>query len=252
MTIRDRLWLWGTRVNTLKEYGFRDSTMTIAGGLREFRLSNAMMCGMLPPTEAEYTAVEGCESILWEMSFDEGFSFERPLAPIVDLHRAHANVRGVLLDDFSTTEISRGAKPELLERMRAALPESMELWIVVYSMNLDMPDLGDYLRHVDGVSFWVWRARELPALADSVARCNNISGGKPLVLGSYLYDFGDGKPLAPEAMVDQLDLGAGLLRKGACQGLCLLASSVMDVGLEAVPAAKEWIEQHGSDRLPPS
>ena len=56
-TIRDVLWLWGTKVNALEEgYGFT-SEMSVAQGLDILGLPRAMMCGFLPPTEEEYAGV---------------------------------------------------------------------------------------------------------------------------------------------------------------------------------------------------
>ena len=247
-TIRDRLWLWGTRVNALQEhYGFATSSMSISDGLGALGIDQAMMCGMLPPTEEEYSPVAHCQRIIWEMSFDEGFSFQRPIEPIIDLHRVHPNVEGVLLDDFSTTEISKGAQPDVLENMRRAMPDSMSLWLVIYSMSLDIPNLSEYLRFADGISFWVWQARDLPRLTEYLDRCNDLSGGKPTVVGLYFYDFGENRRMSVDQMRDQVETGVRLTAAGECKGLCFLSSSVMDVGLETVDWTREWIFKHGDD-----
>ena len=251
--LRDALWLWGTRVNALEEYGFPRSRMTIGEGLRTLGLDQAMMCGFLPPTEEEIRPVAQCRRLLWEMSFDEGFAFQRPLAPILRLHQTHPNVVGVLLDDFSTTEIRKGARPEVLARMRQALPDSLQLWVVIYSMSLEIPHsfqddiLSETLQHVDGISFWVWHARDLPHLPEWVARCHEVSGRKPMVVGLYFYDFGEQRPLTTADMEAQVQTGVRLLRTGECEGLCFLSSSVMDVGLATVEWTRQWIEQHGAD-----
>lgn len=247
--IRDRFWLWGTKVNALKDYGFPPSGMTVGDGLSMFGLGNAMMCGMLPPTEEEFSMVSHCRRLLWEMSLGEGFAFEEKLTPILKLHSSHPTVEGVLLDDFSSVEIKKGARPGTLRAMRKAMPEDLGLWIVVYSMSLDIPDLADYLEHVDGVSFWVWHARDLPAMERDLKRCNELSGGLPTILGLYLYDFGEGRPLTQAQMASQLDSGTDLLRQGHCEGLCLLASSVLDVGLESVDFARSWLRQRGNEPL---
>jgi len=240
--IRDSLWLWGTRVNALSEhYKFPTSRMTVAGGLQVLGIDQAMMCGLLPPAEEEYAPVAHCRNLLWEMSFDEGFSFKRPLAPILALHCAHPNVVGVLLDDFSTTEIKKGAKPDLLAKMRDAMPGSLQLWVVIYSMSLDIPNLPEYLEHVDGISFWVWHARDLPDLPEHVARCHELSGRKPMNVGLYLYDFGENRPLTTEQMAAQVGTGVKLLEAGECEGLCFLSSSIMDIGLESVEWTRRWV-----------
>ena len=247
--IRDKLWLWGTKVNGLEEgYGFT-SSMTVSRGLDVLGLQRAMMCGFLPATEAEYQSVAQCRELLWEMSFDAGFAFGRPLRPISDLHRSHRNVKGVLLDDFSTAEISRGATPEVLASVRRVMPSSLELWAVIYSMSLETPILGEYLQHLDGISYWVWHGSELPRLVDQVEQCYALSGEKPLILGLYFYNFGERKPLTPEEMKGQLEIGIELLRADRCRGLCFLTSSIMDVGLDAVEWTREWIGEHGDDEL---
>ncbi len=247
-TIRDSLWLWGTRANALQEhYNFPTSRMTIGQGLRVLGLDKAMMCGSLPPTEEEYDGVRHCRRLLWEMSFEEGFSYENPLAPIIELHESHPNVEGVLLDDFSTTEISKGATPEVLEGMRRSMPDSLHLWLVIYSMSLDIPDLPEYLKHADGISFWVWDALELPELPRFVRRCNDLSQGKPMVLGLYLYDFGNMRCITTDQMRAQVETGLDLHRGGECSGLCFLSSSVMDVGLDSVKWLRRWIGEHGDD-----
>lgn len=247
--IRDALWLWGTRPNALQGYGFPTSRMTVAQALSELGLDQVMMCGLLPPGEDEYLPVHRCRRILWEMSFEDGFGFEAPLQPIARLHRSHPNVAGVLLDDFSTTEIKKGAKPELLARMRRYMPDSLGLWLVIYSMSLDIPNLDRYLRHADGVSFWVWDPRDLEDLPEYVSRCNELSAGKPMILGLYLYDFSCNRPLSLENMERQVLAGVELLRKGECVGLCFLGSSVLDIGLETVDWTKRWVKAHGGDRL---
>ena len=240
-SIKDSLWLWGTTVNALsKHYRLPGSSMTIRDGLGTLGIDQAMMCGHLPPTEEEYGQVAHCRSLLWEMSFDEGFSFERPLAPIVELHGGHRNVLGVLLDDFSTTEINKGAKPDLLAKMRAAMPASMQLWVVIYSMSLGIPDLDDYLEHADGVSFWVWEPQNLPNLPSYVAQCHELSGHKPMIVGLYFYDFNADRPLTTAQMAGQVETAVNLLEGGECQGICFLSSSVMDAGLESVEWTKQW------------
>jgi hypothetical protein len=223
--------------------------MTISEGLGSLAIDQAMMCGMLPPTEDEFQAVSHCRRILWEMSFEENFSFEGPLGPILDLNESHPNVEGVLLDDFSTTEISKGAQPDVLRMMREAMPGSASLWIVIYSMSLDIPNLEDFLKYADGISFWVWHARDLPELPEHLDRCNQLSGGKPTVVGLYFYDFGENRQMTVGQMGDQLETGLRLVTAGECEGLCFLSSSVMDVGLETVDWTRDWISNHGDDPL---
>jgi hypothetical protein len=157
--------------------------------------------------------------------------------------------RGALLDDFSTLEIRKGATPDVLARLRRALPASLQLWAVIYSMSLDLPDLPDYLQHLDGISLWVWHGRDLGRLEEHVERCHALSGRKPLNLGLYFYNFGERRPLTVEQMAGQVDHGLRLVRSGEGQGLCFLSSSVMDEGLEAVEWTRRWIADRGDEAL---
>ncbi len=248
-TIRNALWLWGTRPNALQNYGFPQSNMTIGGGLKTLNLYQAMMCGSLPPTEEEYGPVNHCCKLFWEMSFGEDFTFQGHLEPIIKLHQAHPNITGVLLDDFSTTEINKGAQPEILARMREAMPDSLQLWLVIYSMSLKIPDLSEYLQYADGISFWVWHARELPQIRETVSCCNELSGQTPMILGLYFYDFGDQRRMTTTQMASQVQNAEDLLHDGECEGLCFLSSSVMDIGLETVDWTRKWIGLHGEDPI---
>jgi hypothetical protein len=179
------------------------------------------------------------------MSFDEGFEYKRQLAPIAALHEKHPSVKAVLLDDFSTTEISQGAQPSLLADMRRDMPKSLELWIVVYTMNMDIPNLEEYLEYVDGISFWVWHAKELPQIPEHVARLHEMTNRKPTVVGAYFYDFGEMKPLTNEEMGSQIEIGVEMMAKGDSDGLCFLSSSIMDVGLDSVGWTRDWIAANG-------
>ncbi len=38
-------------------------------------------------------------------------------------------------------------------------------------------------------------AKDLPALAENLARCEQLAPGKPIILGIYLYDYGSNRPM---------------------------------------------------------
>lgn len=73
--------------------------------------------------------------------------------------------------------------------------------------------------------------------------------GKPVLLGCYMYDFDQSKPLPVERMKMQVELGHRWLCDGRIAGMIFLATPNVDVGLEAVEWTRQWIVQMGDEEL---
>ena len=71
---------------------------------------------------------------------------------------------------------------------------------------------------------------------------------RPL-LGLYLFDYSRGRPIPPELHRHQLDVALTLLRAGRADGLIFLGSPVVDMPLEAVEVARQWIRAHSAEVL---
>jgi hypothetical protein len=258
MTARlgDRFWAWATLPNALRSdpTGIdRDSTMTPAAGAADLGVPSIIMAGFLPPTDAEADAVKHLTRVAWEMSFGTpadmeanrpNFDFSQNLRPIQDLATRYPNVEAVLLDDLTTMDITRrGMPPSVLADLSFELhsrPRPLSLWGVVYTMSFDIPNLRDYLNFLDVISLWVWHARDLPRLDEYLDHCNELSGGKPVILGLYLHDWGDKRQMPLDLMEFQCERARQYLQQKRIIGAVFLATSVLDVGLPAVAWTREW------------
>ena len=71
--------------------------------------------------------------------------------------------------------------------------------------------------------------------------------GKRILLGCYLYDYGNKKQFTKEQMEFQLNRYAKAIRDGEVEGVILLSNTVADLGFEAVEFTKQWIAEHGDE-----
>ena len=69
------------------------------------------------------------------------------------------------------------------------------------------------------------------------------------LLGLYMWDYGESRPMPAEAMKHQCELGLKWLRAGRVEGLVFLASCIVDVGLEAVEYSRQLIAEVGEEAI---
>ena len=69
------------------------------------------------------------------------------------------------------------------------------------------------------------------------------------VLGCYMWDYGENKPMPVSFMEKQCQLGQRWLDEGRINGMIFLASCICDYGLEAVEWTRAWIRKAGDDKL---
>ena len=70
-----------------------------------------------------------------------------------------------------------------------------------------------------------------------------------MLLGCYMYDFDQRRPISVERMRMQIETGYRWLREGRVAGLIFLATPNVDVDLEAVEWVRDWITRVGHEEL---
>ena len=180
------------------------------------------------------------------------------------------NVTGFDLDDFfiargKSVTVQTAAGPALscptrfpyeqlveLRRRLSAYPRPLELRVVVYDDLLDKRenpgDLKPSLDLVDAVTYWTWRAKDIPRIPEHLARLRKLAPGKPIYLGIYLWDFGSHKEMPLELMEMQLKFALDGWKDGTLEGFVFLCSSICNRQYPAVIAARKWISEHGNFR----
>lgn len=252
--VRDCLWLWGALPNVHEDSVRKISTITAVEAAKYLGIQNMVMGGGLLPSETTAQLVSPFGRVLWKLESYQG-DFSAELAAIHGLARKHDNIEATMVDDLTSTAISKnGMGPKQIAKVAYALQlerRPLSLWGTVYTMNLGIPTLKDYLNLLNVVDLWSWRASEIPQLKTKFERCEEISGGKPTVLGLYLFDFGDGRPMPVNLMEAQCNLALDLLKAKRIFGAVFLSSAVCDLGFESVKWVKEWIAAVGGQMLPP-
>ena len=145
---------------------------------------------------------------------------------------------------------SASLSPEQLRLLgqRRYRGKKLPITAVVYVRQIS-PRLKPYLDEVDQVSLWTWRPADLDHLEQNLTTLERLIPGKSVLLGCYMYDFDQPKPLPVERMRKQVDLGCRWLREGRIAGMIFLATPNVDVGLEAVEWTRKWIAQVGDQPL---
>jgi len=261
MVMRDVLWVWGNP--EMAEEGAHDlGSFAQAGPAERAQLlgvDNIVMAGYgLPHDEQEADActkqVAGFPHLVWEIGCDdEGggppFEYAETLGRIRRLADAYPQIEGVLVDDMSTVKIDRGFKPEHLRQIQELLSGEygrLNVWGVLYTMTLDREGIQQYIDELDVINLWTWHAKDVVDIEKNVAECERRWPGKPIVLGLYLYDYGQGRRMPPDLLETQCATALELAHAGRIQGIVLLT---INNDREALAWTANWIARVGGQKI---
>ena len=151
---------------------------------------------------------------------------------------------------FAQIELEQ-SHPETLAMFRERLQgfkRPLDLWVVVYD-HQNMEGCQEHLAHCDVLSYWSWKASDLTSLEERFRGFVDATPGKRRVLGCYMWDYGQRRPMEARDMEHQCELGLKWLREGDIEGMILLASCICDLDLEAVEWTREWVAKVGGEEL---
>ena len=267
-TIRDRLWIWGHEAGAHNgRWNVGRSRMTPAEAASYLGVPNVVMVRFAneprPPFDQYQLSFASLRQVIWSIIGDAGTVVNddggSDLEEVLRLSRAFPNVKGAIMDDFfrqpggepADDSCGRYALQSLREFRRRlhAGPHSLDLWVVLYAHQLDLP-VRAHLSECDGVTFWTWQARDLDRLEMNLHAAEELAPGRRMMLGCYLWDYGaDGAAMPLELMQHQCRLGLEWLEQGRIEGMIFLASCICDLGLEAVEWTRRWIAAVGDKPL---
>jgi hypothetical protein len=260
-TVRDRFWLWGHAEGSHNgQYGLpRDSRMTPVEAAVYLDIPNLIMVVYRnqpePPFDREAVAMRPLREVVWSIIGDAGSrrnDDESDLDAVLDLATQFPNISGAIMDDFwdSNSKQARSTPAELqaFSSQLKASTNPLDLWVVLYDHQLHLP-VHQHLDACDVVTYWTWLAKDLPGLADSFARVEELVPDKRKVLGCYMWDFGAGRPMPVSAMQQQCELGLEWLRAGRIDGMIFLASCICDLQIETVEWTRSWLREVGETPL---
>ncbi|MFH1009354.1 MAG: hypothetical protein V1800_17905 [Candidatus Latescibacterota bacterium] len=266
-TIRDRFWLWGMKVNALQETSdyaaldFGTSSLTVEQAIERTGARNVIMAGNLPIAKTSLDAMPSAERIICKWSLHKGsegknvMGYEECLSRLMaakELAASDPRIEGFLVDDFSTGSVEVGVKPEHLSRLQhenAVCGPHLPLGGTIYTMSLERPELRDLLPFFAHYVIPLWHADQITTLPASVDRLFELSGGKPMLLCLYVFDFGKNQPMSREKMERQLDVAEQLLHQGKVTGLAICGTCMMDLDWEANHCLYQWLERVGDREI---
>ena len=248
MNRKSKIWVWGQGVNAYKVWDMPDCKTDIVEGANIFSARNIFLVADRPADLEKGTAgLAGFDRVVLAIWPQENFDYSGDIKAAGNLTQKYPNIEGVILDDLTSTEIAtKGMKPHHLAKVRDEIKSGwpkLDLWGVMYSTNLDLPRLGEYLDCLDVMSFWTWDAKDLTGLESNFKRTEELAKGKPILQGIYMWDFAQKTPIPMALMKHQCSLAEEWLRAGRTAGVILLGTSCADAPLEAVDYGKCWAKE---------
>lgn len=222
------------------------------------------------------TSFQPLDRVVWSVVGGGGEGGMRELPATLSLAQEFPNIRGIFLDDFvrpiprkkaTDAHTGRPAMPLAdLRRLREQTKTNgrpLDVWVTLYTHEINPerknkaipyrscePPLADFLGDFDVLTLWTWDSTEIPELEANLLALEKIAPKKArIALGLYLWDFQNKKPVSVELMKHQCDLGLKWLKEGRISDMIFLANTMLDVGMPSADFSRQWIKEHGGEKL---
>ena len=282
--VRDRCWLWGHETglvdgtNNIWKLPPAETYYHMAEAAKSLGLENLNAVRWDRPGRDFRRSLAGLKRVTWPVSgrnlVAEGKYADVGYAELGDwcfrIADEMPNVTGFDLDDFFQprkgtvpVQTKKGIRSccatlfpyeqlvELRRRMDAC-PRPLELRVVTYDDLFEQGDpesLKPVLELSDTITYWTWKAKDIPKMSEYLVRLRRLAPGKRIDVGIYLWDFGSKREMPVEAVRSQLDVAHAFLKRGEIHGLVFLCSSICNRPLAAVDYVRQWLARHGDESL---
>jgi len=273
LILKDNFWLWGQNAGShhrgSPEGGYKlpgKNLMNPREGCDFFGIEKclrvAMSAGPFPPFDEEAKKIKDLKEVVWsaigaggiEQRYDNDKS---DLDEVLRMADIYPNITGAILDDFFTSVESTGKSNarhslESIRHMRDSLHNSskrrLDLWMVWYTYQLDF-HVDDYVNLCDVMTLWTWKGSDLSHLDANIQKFVEKTPGKRRLVGCYMWNYGESKPLTMDQMKYQLDRYYHWLKKGDIEGIIFCSNAIADIGLDTVEYTRKWIAEVGNERI---
>lgn len=256
--LREKIWLWGQIPGGHHDPDYyklslipKENKMTPTEGLEFFGIDK--LCRVKLGKEPGYSffddpwlgepAKQICLSLIGAGSAVP----KDDMDAILTLAKDDPRIVSAVMDDFYGPKRMDAFTPEVLrgyrERLHNALDRPLELWSVIYEHDLDKP-MKSRAVEFDLTTFWTWYGNAYPQRDEHIKQLREkFIGDGRLMLGVYLYDYGNRCPLSDDMMRLQLDYVGEKLASGEVEGAILCSNCIADIGLSTVPITLDWLDQ---------
>ena len=272
-SVREILWVWGNPEMTKGvDSEHTCATFAEASPARRAELlgtPNVLIAGDGIPNDHELAqrrtaSVKQSKRIVWEImpdgedenlqlsQFYQSFEYRQRAEQISKLKTDFRQIEAIALDDMTSVAIGKGFKPEHIRALKQQLADrhaDIDIWGVVYTMNLGRASVSEYINELDVINLWTWSTSDLVDLRKNVDHCKQHYPEKPVVLGLYLYDYGHspGPSRMPlDLLKSQCETALKLAHEGRIAGIMFLT---IDNDPEAVEWTANWIKSVADQRL---
>ena len=258
-TIGDRLWMWGHH---------RDSFKALKGTKEQYNLPYETRIDMADACRR--MDVPGCFVVRWTnrptkaelptymRQFAQtkrvGFSitdsavesFDEKVRLGLDLADRLPNLTTLVMDDFFMSRENRRSLDDIRRVRTETERRGLKLGIVLYAdANGVKREYAPVLDLFDEITFWFWYGKNVGDIEGRVADLRRLVGAeRPVLLGQYMWDFGGAKPMSGHDMAHQLAQTSRLLARGEIAGVIFHCTPLVDMELDAVRVAREWIREN--------
>jgi hypothetical protein len=265
-TVRDRLWMFGSPVNSDYEYVHQRSVMTAVEANFYFGVPNIIMVqdhpqgaaasegwfkAWEPPFEQYAIPLKLFNRVEWSVVGGSGVHHGWETTQVLDMAFRTPNFVGIYMDDFFR---EKGEGSLTLDELRALQQrlkgpdKKLYLNTTLYTHQLDLP-IGDHLQLLDRITIWTWKATDLADLDTNMTKLEKLAPRAQKMLGCYVGDYDTGTTVPIPAMQHQCELGLRWLHDGRIEGIVFIGNTLMDLNFEAVEWTRLWIQKVGETRL---
>lgn len=223
------------------EYGIRNSFIVSYGG------------NIQPPFDDMAKRFSVLNNVKWSVIGDASSPLpEDRLADtnaVIDVAGKFDNITGAIVDDFFSPKRMERFTPEVLMDIKKALnAKGLDFWCVLYGDQLDL-DLEKYMECFDGISFWIWKSKDIVHMDEYLEKVFKHAKGKPVMLGMYLWDYaGDvNRPIPGEVFETQIKRYFNLLMDKKIEGIIYCSGTIGDADLETNKILKKYIAEFGEN-----
>jgi len=263
--LRDRLWMWGHGPGTTN--GVCNipvgKNIDMADAIDYMGIPNVYAIRWMgkpePPFDEYIKQFRKTKRVGWSIIDGAPQSYEQKKRWAFELFDKMPNLIDLNLDDFfhgvapqdGENVFPAGLSLKQLEELKtemATVERKPNLSVVLYTGQQQSqlhPSIKLHLDYCDVVLYWTWHATDLVALEDNFKRYREIMPDKQTLLGIYMWDFGNSKPITMELMKHQLAFALEKFKQGQIDGMIFHCTPLVDLGLEAVEYSKKWIAEYG-------
>ena len=261
-SLMDKIWLLGETPGShhaVKGYKLPGvNKMTPIEGLEYFGVRN--LCRMKMRSDMGMTYMEDpcivddkgvmdklCLTLVGSCAWRPKEGCRDDMDELLEIAKRDKRFMAAINDDFFSADRPEIYTPEVLRQQRYELhnwfEKPIEFWSVVYEReHIKGTDVLPWTMEYDLTTLWVWYSENVAELQDHLEWGKKLTKDGRVILGVYMYDYGNGCPISDDRMKRQLDFTYEKLVKGEIEGAMLHSSCNMDIGLNSTLITKEWLE----------